>query len=151
MCCAKTCHPGWHDLELTLAVASGGSPSIDKPWEKLFAETRQSLPNKPAPEDWVIKAVSDGTTLRLDLVSPKATFSGHDSIYCFSENNLIHSDKEQIVNLSPDRKTLTFILTKSEFGPANPKMFPALLYHPGTWPGTNQKWIRVSVPIETIE
>lgn len=149
ICCAKTCHPGWHDLELTLPIDRDGTPQVDKKWEKLFAETRKALPVTPAPQGWIIKAESSNDTLQLDLVSPDSSFSGSDSIYCFSENNLVDSDKPQVVKLFPDRNKLTFILTKSKFGPQDQTVFPALLFHPDGWPGTNQKWIRVSVPIQS--
>ncbi|MDF1754570.1 MAG: protein-disulfide reductase DsbD family protein [Verrucomicrobiales bacterium] len=148
MCCAKNCHPGWHDFELTLPVNRTGKPDIDRKWQKRIAQTIEERPES-APADWLIEASETETEIQVTVASPDRSFREEENLYCFSEDNQINSDSPQSITWSDDRKELTFILKKSGFGPENLKKFSGLLYHPEGWPGVSSNWVYISVPLSS--
>lgn len=146
MCCAKTCHPGWQDFTLTLPVTKE-APPVDRKWQKLIQATRKVQPVS-APENWQTEVQVSESEVIISLTS-KEPFAMHKEIHCFCEKNLVHSNYDQVVERSADKKSLVFRLVKSEFAPKDLKQFSGLLFHPSGWPGTSSKWISLKVPFSS--
>ncbi|MDF1810598.1 MAG: protein-disulfide reductase DsbD family protein [Verrucomicrobiales bacterium] len=145
MCCAKTCHPGWHDFQITLPVIRSAKPDIDEAWSEKFDKFRNDRP-ETAPDDWSMEAWETEKEIKLEIRSPHSKFAEDKDVYCYCEDNRIDSDKKQSFTWSGDGHCLTITLTKSGFGPENLKKFSGLLYHGKAWPDNSSQWVRISVP-----
>ena len=153
MCCARTCHPAWHDFEITLPVAKDGKARPDSKWRPLLEKTLAAQP-LPCPKTWKTRAELSSDSVLLEIQSETAPFVPNESIYSYCETNLIHSDQRQSIEFSSDRRRVTFQLPLSPIVPENIDHFSALLYHPEGWTAegtegrkTKGRWVRVSVPI----
>jgi DsbC/DsbD-like thiol-disulfide interchange protein len=146
MCCAQNCNPAWQDFAITFPVNRSGKTEPDPKWQQKFAEFRNQRPVSP-PELLSFQVMESEMVFRLTVRSKETNLMAHDGVYCFCEDNQVHSDQPQTLVWSPDQKSLIFSLPKSGFGPENLKKFSGLLYHPNGWPGTSSKWILVSALI----
>ncbi len=146
MCCSKTCHPAFVDLQLALPIAAAPAPATK--WQKGISASRATFP-KPNTA-WSASAEMAGETVLLKL-SPKerARPSPPDPPYFFSYDGLIHSDAEQDVTRGEDG-SLTLELTTSEFGPENPTRLRGILYTPSGKPdGSGAVPVELDVPLST--
>ncbi len=150
MACARSCHPGWHDLELELPVVRKGEPERDRKWERFFTEQRREGPTE-IPGSWERElAVEDGF-LRLTLEADGRKFAGAEDVYFFCDRNLIHSDAPQEVERSRDGRRLSLVLRRSGFGPEDALTLSGLLYHDAGWPDLESKWLAISLPLPSDE
>jgi len=138
MCCAKTCHPGYQTLSLTLPI---DQPKPDPKWAPAFAKSRTELPDAEVDDDGTVlwkASVSAQDAERLTLqITPAAEASGLDiqalgDVYFFSADDQIQSDEPQKVIRNEDG-SLELILTISEFGPKDPKTLPGLVWAENGW------------------
>ncbi|NNE92312.1 MAG: hypothetical protein HKN23_11745 [Verrucomicrobiales bacterium] len=153
MCCAASCHPAWHDMEITLPVLRDGSkPKRDEKWAKVMAAARAKFPKK-APDSWRFSARRIATEdpeihdVEIGLALPEEAElpDGFDwaKTYFFCHDNQVHSDQPQ--KISADGKSVLMNLKGTEFAPKNPEGVSGVLFHPAGWTGLNTKWIEVFV------
>ncbi|MCB1234222.1 MAG: hypothetical protein KDM91_04040 [Verrucomicrobiae bacterium] len=148
MACATTCHPGWHDFELTLPVSrEGDPPPIDAKWRKVFDETRARVP-KPAPEGWRFAAEHDGERVIRLKVTPPAGAAPIDpaKVYFFCDDWQVDSDSPQKPGpIDPKDGGFTIELVHPKYAPEDPKSFSGVLYSPDGWPGFDRPWMRLAI------
>jgi len=146
MCCADRCYPSSQDFTLTIPVAKDNKPTPVKKWQSLFSETRKYLP-VATPKIWDVKTSFSEEQIIMELRS-KTEFNTSDKTQFFCETNSVHSDRPQLIELSDDKKNITFTFIRSEFAPKGLKQFTGLLFSPQGWPGTDSKWIQINNPID---
>jgi len=136
MCCAKSCHPGFQPLEITLPVArntEAGGPQKNADWAPKFDASRSRQPQTS--EDWETQ-VLQVTASHIDLaIRPTCMESGRSvppNVYFFSEDNHIYSDLPQIAQKQDDG-SLVLRLARSEYGAGDPTTLPGLLYCDTSW------------------
>lgn len=145
MCCAKSCHPGYQDFELTIPVSNKAPTPVTK-WQNLFAENRKELP-QTAPENWSVTARTTKQEITMTLQTPDDKFSETNGIHFFCGSNTVHSDRPQKISFSKDKKEVTFSLVHSEFAPKDIAQFTGLIFSPKGWPGSDSKWIQINTPL----
>ena len=93
MCCARTCHPGFCDIALTLPVAAGAEPAWHPQWHKVFEKERAAFPVPMS--GWKLTAVKQGTKIILTGTPEKPGTSLPEKPVFFSSDNLICSRPPQ--------------------------------------------------------
>ncbi|MCB1077915.1 MAG: hypothetical protein KDM64_08830 [Verrucomicrobiae bacterium] len=149
MCCATSCHPGWHDFELKISVSQDGAvpAKIDDEWRKVFEDSRSRFP-VAAPEGvrFAAEEVSAGS-IRLTVTNlsemPEVDWS---SVYFFCDDNQVDSDEPQKVFGLSGVKGAAFTFVRPEFAPKTPKALSGVLFCPTGWPGLNSRWMIASAP-----
>jgi DsbC/DsbD-like thiol-disulfide interchange protein len=151
MCCATSCHPGWHDFELTIPVSTDSSKpaGADQEWRAVFENSRARFP-VAAPKGWNFSAKEvDKGTIQLIVHSPKneATVD-FSKAYFFCDDNQVDSDEPQKIAELSGLPGAIFTFIRPEFAPENPPTLSGVLYHPDGWPGTTPKsrWMIASAP-----
>lgn len=144
MCCAKTCHPAFVDLDLELAISAKAGKATT--WQKDINAARATFPK--ANDIWLGSASREGESITLVLKPKKAKpASPPKEPYFFSHDGLIHSDAAQIVTMGDDG-SLTLKLTTSEFGPKKPTHLRGILYtKTGKPDGSGASPIELEVPL----
>lgn len=146
MCCAKNCHPGWHDFELNLPV-SPETPEEDRKWSRIFDATRDNQP-LDLPGDWQVSVFSDYDKYSIQISPGQERLQTEtEGVYFFCENKMVDSDEEQWAEVSSKRDNLQMIVKKSEFAPQAETHLRGLAFHPEGWPGLDTKWLRIDSPI----
>ena len=160
MCCAKTCHPGFATLKLTLPAGLPEEAVTDTKYKPLFDAARASQPIKTAA--WSVSATRLGKTVVADVTPSRAgahsdqPFRDRSDIYFFSGDGLVHSPAEQ--KLAPLRDTevgFRLTLQVSEHAPAKVRGAARLV---GVLT-SKTPWIRnsagnaleIDVPIATVD
>ncbi len=143
MCCATSCHPGWHDFSLTLPV--GKSVERDAKWTKRFEESRARFP-RPAPEGWEFAAREiDARTIQLEISGPEPI--DWTQVYFFCHDNQVDSDEPQLLAVREGGKGAVLTFTRPEFAPENPAELSGVLHYPEGWPGLDGlPWMIASAP-----
>lgn len=149
MCCAATCHPGWHDFSLTLPVAGKGEAvTRDEKWEERFEDSRARFP-KAAPEGWKFQAMEVAKN-KIQLVVQDLS-NGEEvdwsKVYFFSDDNQVDSDaRQQVTGLSGLRGAV-FAFVRPDFAPKNPAQLSGVLHYPDGWPDLDgHPWMIASAP-----
>jgi len=124
MCCSKTCHPAFADVSMTLPVSK--KPAPPSRWHKPIAQARSSFP--VANTHWDSKAIRRGKMAILTLTPGKnAPVKAPLEPYFFSDNGLIDSDVEQVINKT-ENGVISLRMEISEFGPDNPTHLTGIFY-----------------------
>lgn len=124
MCCSKTCHPAFADVSMTLSVSK--KPAPPSRWHKPIAQARSSFP--VANTHWDSKAIRRGKMAILTLTPGKnAPVKAPLEPYFFSDNGLIDSDVEQVINKT-ENGVISLRMEISEFGPDNPTHLTGIFY-----------------------
>ena len=124
MCCSKTCHPAFADVSMTLPVSK--KPASPSRWHKPIAQARSSFP--VANTHWDSKAIRRGKMAILTLTPRKnAPVKAPLEPYFFSDNGLIDSDVEQVINKT-ESGVISLRMEISEFGPDNPTHLTGIFY-----------------------
>lgn len=98
MACARTCHPGWGDFQLSLPIGERTVPDWDPAHRALFVLAEKELP--PALEGWQATARTDpGGNLRLRLLplDPALAPAPDERWYFYGYHRQVHSDEPQAV------------------------------------------------------
>lgn len=140
MCCAKSCHPGFVDLELTLPVAAQASAS--KLAERMSSE-RAQYPVKV--NGWKFTAVREGQTITLSGQPSSEAVKFPQAPQFFSADNLICSHPEQ--TWTADGAGFTAKLTVSELPPKEQSVLRGLLAGKGGWNAGDQRAVEIEVPV----
>jgi thiol:disulfide interchange protein DsbD len=124
MCCSKTCHPAFADVTMTLPVSQ--KPAQPSRWHKPIAQARSSFP--VANTHWKGNAFRQGKKAILTL-TPRKNIPVKVPIepYFFSDNGLIDSDVEQVVNTTGSG-VISLQMEISEFGPDDPAHLTGIFY-----------------------
>lgn len=148
MVCARTCHPGFKDLSLTLPV-SQEAPAPEAQYADLF---REAATDVAVPCDqWKITASSDGKQLVMVITpqSAEATKQLHriKNVTFFTDDGLVDPNKPESLKTGED--TLTLTQTISEYASnTSPKRLRGVLQSPKGWlPDGQTKNIIVDVPL----
>lgn len=143
MCCATSCHPGWHDFSLTLPVAEAAAR--DEKWARRFEQSRARFP-RPAPEGWRFAAREiNGNTIQLEVRSPESI--DWSQVYFFCDDNQVDSDEPQRVAELDGEGGAVFTFTRPEFAPQNPASLSGVLHYAEGWPGLDgHPWMIASAP-----
>lgn len=122
MCCSDTCYPGSTKLSLTLNV--GAEKSIEPSAAKLLRKARQEIPLASKAWTSAMLTAPDAKTIRIKITPPTGT--AMESVYLFSCDGQISSNKRQTVSAQPDG---SWILTteRCEFSPKKPSQLSAVL------------------------
>lgn len=146
MACARTCHPGFGELSITLPV-SAETPKVDKQWAEVFNKSRKLFPSDcPQSWDWSANRLSPD---RLELVLyADREIAEAEKLYFFCYDNQVHSDEPQTLRVSNEGRTIHIGLARTDFGPESPKALAGVLYHPNGWGPEKSNWIEVEVPWE---
>lgn len=114
MACARTCHPGFASLTLTLPVGktAPASPEI----AQLFSQARKKLPTPL--EGWTTTVLSppDAPTIRLRLAAESTNAPELKKVYFFSDDGQVSSDQAQLLKMESEGSYL-LSMERSEFGP----------------------------------
>jgi DsbC/DsbD-like thiol-disulfide interchange protein len=149
MCCATSCHPGWHDFELTIPVSQdrSGPVAIGEKWRGVFDESRARMP-VAAPEGWRFTAKEiDKATIQLVAHAPEDQAAvDFSKVQFFCDDNQVDSDEPQKVAELSGLPGAIFTFSRPEFAPENPPALSGVLYHPDGWPGTKSRWMIASAP-----
>lgn len=149
MCCATSCHPGWHEFSLTLPVHRDASAQVarDEEWSAIFAESRSRMP-VAAPAGWQFTAREVAADSIQLVVHAPADQPGVDfsKVYFFCDDNQVDSDEPQRVAELSGVPGAVLTFTRPEFSPEKPKALSGVLFHPDGWPGTKSRWIIASAP-----
>ena len=116
MACARTCHPGWGKLSITLPVTAKKTATNDK-WKKVFDKTRNQIPAKLT--GWKASARRDGKDYLLSLTSTGKASHTIDDLYFFSGDGRIDSNEPQ--RLKRDGKSLVLKLKHTDFSALKPE------------------------------
>lgn len=149
MCCATSCHPGWHDFSLTLPVAAGGEAvAKDEKWAARFKDSRSRFP-KPAPRGWEFAAreVDEGSICL--VVRPPSGIREIDwsRVYFFSDDNQVDSDADQRIKPRKEGPGAVFTFSRPDFAPENPAQLSGVLFLEDGWPGLGRHpWMIASAP-----
>jgi len=122
MCCADSCHPGFKEFPLHLAV--GKQTAKDPAVAALIRKAQSEIPR--ASKAWygsVLTGPND-KSIRLKINVPSDTEP--KDVYLFSCDGQISSDKKQTLGVQPDGSWL-LTTERSEFSPKNPKALTAVL------------------------
>ncbi len=143
MCCATSCHPGWHDFSLTLPV--GDAVESDAKWAEIFEASRARFP-RPAPDGWQYSAREiDARTIQLEVRAPEAV--DWSRVYFFCDDNQVDSDEPQRVAELTAGGGAVFTFTRPEFAPEAPASLSGVLHSPEGWPGLGgHPWVIASAP-----
>jgi DsbC/DsbD-like thiol-disulfide interchange protein len=149
MCCATSCHPGWHEFALTIPVSQDRAAPVaaDPEWSEAFAQSRARLP-VAAPPGWQFTAREiDPATIQLIVHAPKVG-AGLDfsKVQFYSHDNQVDSDEPQLVADLSGLPGAVFTFSRPEFAPENPPALSGVLFHPDGWPGTKSRWMIASAP-----
>lgn len=118
MCCAKTCHPGFTTVSISLPsteIDSADSPTKHK---ALFEAADRARPIKT--EAWKATAIRHGSEIALKMIpeageiADLANLQKDGKVYFFSGDGLIDSTAEQSLTVSPDSSSLHLSLKVSE-------------------------------------
>lgn len=122
MCCADTCYPGSKNLSITLPVAEKKSPDVEA--AKLIRKARAEIPRASKAWQGAVLTGRNQKTIRVKIHPPKD--AAPKSVYLFSCDGQISSDKKQTLTVQPDG---TWLLTteRCEFSPENPTQLEAVL------------------------
>ena len=148
MACATTCHPGWHEFEFSIPVASGQEPAGEgsAKWRKRFENSRSRYP-RPAPDGWTFKAEEvDDDTITLVANAPENSDLDWSEVYFFSDDNQVNSHEPQKVKPLADGDGFRITLVRPDFAPENPRQLSGVLYRPGGWPGLDRPWMIAKAP-----
>lgn len=122
MCCADNCFPDSKNLSLSLSVA----PQItrDTTATKLIRQARNEVPH--ASKAWMgfVLTGPNEKTIRLKISPPSGT--SLKSVFLFSQDGQIASDKKQTITAQPDGSWL-LTAQRSEFSPKNPIQLSSVL------------------------
>lgn len=145
MACARTCHPGWGDFELTLPVDAEASVPVWNPENRpLFQRAEAELP--PKLEGWTATvSTADEGRLRLHLqpddAGVRADVTAH--YYAFSYTPHVHSDEPQEVSFPPGGG-VEFSLRPFPIPAAPVEMLEAVLECSSGWPnGSRQPFVTI--------
>ena len=116
MACARTCHPGWGKLSITLPVTTEKPATNDK-WKKLFDKTRHQIPTKLT--GWKASARRDGKDYVLALTRNSKSSHSIDDLYFFSDDGRIDSNEPQ--PLKRVGKSLVLKLKHTDLSALKPK------------------------------
>ena len=148
MACARTCHPGFKDLSLSLPV-SAQSPAVDRKWAELFQAAAAAVAT-PC-DQWKVTASTDGKELVM-VVSPQSAEAAKQlrrikSITFFTDDGIIDPNKPENLKVADDSLTLT--QTISEYAPKPlPKRLHGILQCAKGWLADGQiKNFTVDVPL----
>ncbi|MBX7208785.1 MAG: hypothetical protein K1X78_10765 [Verrucomicrobiaceae bacterium] len=136
MSCARTCHPGFTDISLSLPV-SNDAPAFDEKWRPAF-EKERSLAARPS-DAWQTAATESGMTVVLTVTpvrsgARKFTADQTQKIIFFTEDGWIDSDKPQVIRLNADG-SIAITLTRSDIylGKEPPRTLAGLLQSRDGW------------------
>lgn len=148
MCCATSCHPGWHDFELTIPVSQEKSKpvAVDEEWRKWFEDSRARFP-RPAPEGWNFTARElEKDSIQLVVHAPVSSRVNWLNVYFFSDDNQVDSDEPQTVSELSGMNGCVITFSRPDFAPENPPALSGVLYRPEGWPGIDSPWMIASAP-----
>lgn len=146
MACSTSCHPGIEEFTLTLPVnRSDTEPTVDKTMAEAFDTVRQSIPPS-APNPWSYSlSLPKADTIKLTIAIPETKGFDTSEIQFFSYDHQVDSDAPQQVDLD-ERDRLVLRLPRPTFAPPRPASLSGLLFSAKGWPGTESKWVEISVP-----
>jgi thiol:disulfide interchange protein DsbD len=143
MCCARTCAPGFCDLELTLPVAAAAAP--DKRWAPRFGAARRQWP--VALEGWSLTARREGGRVVLSGEPKVAGLKLPKRPQFFSDDNLICSHPVQEWTAT-EGGGFRAVLTISEMPPKDQSVLRGVLEGAGGWlAGGAGGAVTVAVPL----
>ena len=122
MCCAETCHPGSKKFSLTLQVAKEKLPDSES--IKLIRQARREIPR--ASKAWQSAVLTDRNEKAIHLKIHPPTNATTESVYLFSSDGQISSDKKQTVTVQADGSWL-LTTERCEFSPKSPKQLTSVL------------------------
>ena len=143
MCCAKSCHPGFCDLTLTLPVVAGPEAAWHEKWRGVFELERAQFP-VPV-QGWKFSAQRQGKKILLSGTPEKQGVALPEAPQFFSSDNLICSHPKQTW-----RKTATGFtaeLEASDFPPKEKKQLRGLLRGQPGWNPNDARAVEIAVPL----
>jgi thiol:disulfide interchange protein DsbD len=138
MCCAKSCHPGFKDLTLTLPVATE-APPLDTKWHPVFEKERAAAPQESTAWSSSARLVSDTQfELLLTPATPEArplSPALAKKVLYFTEDGWIDSDDPHSITFDPSTNGLRLLLplSKGFRDKRPPKTLASLLQLSGGW------------------
>lgn len=144
MCCARTCHPGFCDLILTLPVQASGEPAWDNKWRPVFEKERQNVPVPVS--GWTFSARRDGKHVILSARPEKPGTSLPAAPVFMSADNFICSHPPQ--KWETTATGLRATLEISEIPPKNVTALTGLLTSTTGWLPDSSRAVEISVPLE---
>ncbi len=140
MCCAKSCHPGFTDLELGLPVAENAPAS--KLATRMSSE-RTQYPVKVS--GWKFTAVLEDQMIILSGQPDGDAVKVPEAPQFFPADNMICSHPEQ--PWTTDGRGFTAKLTASEFPPKDQSVLRGLLVGKGGWNAGDKRAVEIEVPV----
>ncbi len=102
MACARTCHPGWGDFEISLPVQNGASPDWAPEHRPLFTAASERLPRQLQGFEATVHTDAEGKHhLRLQPAEPGIAAPAQAAWYFYPYTPHVHSDEPQTVALLP--------------------------------------------------
>ncbi|MFT5469487.1 MAG: DsbC/DsbD-like thiol-disulfide interchange protein [Verrucomicrobiales bacterium] len=132
MACARSCHPGFGDFELTLPVSDAAEPDFDPAFRDQFEAERASLPGDL--DGWTAAVEKSSSTEIVLTLTPNEPTDPEklDGVYFFSYDNQVDSDAEQHVEILPNGE-IQIRLAHPDFAPENPDALAGLVFNPNGW------------------
>jgi thiol:disulfide interchange protein DsbD len=102
MACARTCHPGWGDFEISLPVQDGAVPDRAPEHRPLFTAATEALPRELLGWEATVRTGADGKhRLRLQPSQAGIAVPAQANWYFYPYTPHVHSDEPQKVALLP--------------------------------------------------
>lgn len=132
MACAKTCHPGFGDFELSLPVNTSDQPDWNPELRDQFLQARGEIPR--ALEGWKASVeAGNGNEILLSLHNTGGEpLLETAEFYFYSYDEQVHSDMPQTTKRNPDG-SITIKLKKPEFAPEDPVELRGIIYNSAGW------------------
>ncbi len=143
MCCARTCHPGFCDLTLTLPVAAADDPAWNRRWRPQFEKERAAFP--VAVQGWKFSAKRTGKKITLTGTPEQPGLTLPKEPQFFSSDNLICSHPKQVWIKTAGGFTAE--LEMSEFPPKDQTRLRGLLRGKSGWNANDPRAVEIEVPL----
>ena len=124
MACAKTCHPGFSSLSLTLPVGETAPPSPET--KELFQQARKDLPTPLKAWTATVLSPPNAPTILLRLVADKANTPPLKTLYFFSDDGQVSSNRPQVLQKEASGQYL-LSMERTEFGPDKATLLTGIL------------------------
>lgn len=148
MACSQSCNPGVAEFSLSIPVAlNANRPSNDAEISAALEVSRLSAPAS-TPHGWVISpSLPEPGVIHLDLTIPGLEADSVKDIYFFCHDMQVDSNADQRVTMTdPARGIVRLTLVRPDFAPATPAAISGVIFRPGGWPGTDNRYVEISSP-----
>ena len=147
MSCATSCNPGVTDLTVQLLYHPHKKIRTNSSVRQRFASIRNTIPPQ-VPGDWTYSLTEpDKNTIAQTITAPGIDQSCKEGLKFFCDDMQVDSNEATVIHW-PDAPLGTFKLefSRPDFARRNPKFFSGVLKSSKQWPGTESRFVEISIP-----